>query len=197
MPAAAINSPYVNSIPLQKSTRIYAHKKERFFIITNPITENKEQEAIYSEKKIQQNINTCPPNLIKIRERIETERKILTYKENWDDNGALPIPGFIFNRATTFLENYSNRIFDVCGKVLIEPDIMPVPDGSIDLEWNLENSSFLINFKNTKEDIAFYYGEFKDNDNIAFDTNGQINTGTVNDKFASYLSYLSKETDSY
>jgi len=136
-------------------------------------------------------IEEIPFHLFDIKKKISEARKILDYGYNWDDNGALPINPLIFNRASRFLETYADRIYDVCNKVLITPEIAPVSDGSIDLEWTLVNSSFLINFKNTYEEIAFYYGEFKDNDNVMFDTNGQINTSAVKDKFASYLADLS------
>lgn len=138
-----------------------------------------------------------PIYMIGIKKKIEHSRRILLYKDNWDDNGALQINPLIFERAVSFLERYAERIYDVCKKILIPPDIVPVNDGSVDLEWNLGGSMFLINFKNIEEPLAFYYGEFKDNENIIFDTNGQIVSTAVNDKFASYLSYLSKEADIY
>jgi hypothetical protein len=155
-------------------------------------------EPLVPREKITEGHGTAfiPDYLAELKERIERSKKILSYKYNWDDNGALTINPQVFQRAVTFLESYSERIYDVCKKVLIPPDIAPVNDGSVDLEWNFDTSSFLINFKNSKEPIAFYYGEFKDNDNVIFDTNGQINPTAVNDKFASYLSYLSKEDNS-
>jgi len=134
---------------------------------------------------------SVPPHLRDIIKTIESSRDILSYKDDWDGNGALPINPVIFERVSSFLIGYADRIYDVCKKHLLLPEIVPVNDGSIDIEWNLHNSNFLINFKNTPEEIAFYYGEFKDGNEVTFDTNGQINTSTVKDKFASYLSDLS------
>jgi hypothetical protein len=129
--------------------------------------------------------------LDKIYAEIKYSKSLLDLKSNWDDNDAIPINPIILNRATSFLENYAKRILDLYRKTLITPSIMPVSDGSIDLEWTTKSSSFLINFKNSNEEVAFYYGEYRDNETILFDTNGQVSTQTINDKFASYLADLS------
>lgn len=193
MPLEAIKQERIDYKPIErynKSSRlkdIYSYHK--------PITDGKRTKPSVTIKDIKRTFS-APENLVEINNRIKASEKILMLKYNWDDDGAKPVNQIVYKRAIKFLEDCSNFIYNVWGKILIAPDIAPVNDGSIDLEWTLESSSFLINFKNTKEGIAFYYGEFKDNKNIVFDTNGQINTGSIQNKFALYLSYLSKETNS-
>jgi hypothetical protein len=193
-PANEVKSAYMYNIPNGRcAEKIEVGPHNTFLGDNQPIVESrKEKGFLPKEKIIIEEVQSHHFCLNKIKKRVEESRRMLLLEDNWDDDGAIAINPEIFNRATRFLEDYALRIFDVSDKILIAPDIMPVSDGSVDLEWSLENSSFLINFKNTVEDIAFYYGEFKDNDNITFDTNGQINTTAVNDKFASYLSYLSE-----
>ncbi|XHR95225.1 hypothetical protein ACFJIV_00475 [Mucilaginibacter sp. UC70_90] len=135
----------------------------------------------YSERVI--------PNVIK--ERIEESKKILLLDANWDDCGALAVNEVAYRNAINFLEKYSERILDVFFKDLIPPAIVAVKDGSVDLEWNLENSYLLINFKNDDPDNALYYLAFKKENDIIYDANGQIKIEHVNDKFASNLVDLS------
>ena len=184
MPASpAIKPQYDYISPFKKA-------REISYVIENNKEKYSYQELI-SSTPVDEFIEEIPFHLFEIRERIQNSKHILNYQFNWDDDGALPVNPLIFDRVTRFLETYADRIYHLYNVMLITPEIVPVNDGSIDLEWTLENSSFLINFKNTNEEIAFYYGEFKDDDNVIFDTNGQINTSTVKDKFASYLSDLS------
>jgi hypothetical protein len=198
MPAAILppKLDYFVVSPLQKAQRISFSPKEskkEYVLVGSDITRSIRENSIFKENEI--TIEECstdvPKYLIDIKNTIESSKEILDLKYNWDDNGAIPINPVIFERVKHFLESYAERIYEVCGKILKMPDIVPVKDGSIDLEWNLENSNFLINFKNTTEEIAFYYGEYKDDDEVVFDTNGQISTGAIKDKFASYLSDLS------
>lgn len=157
----------------------------------SPIKEARSPHAVEDVLGKAQDLIILPVHLKEIEETINSSKKILDYKYNWDDNGGVPVNPIIFERATTFLRDYAESIFNVLSKTLRTPDINPVNDGSIDLEWNFENSYFLINFKNTPDEIAFYYGEFKENDKIIFDANGQINTRYVQDQFATHLSHLS------
>jgi hypothetical protein len=186
--------PTAQALPPAKSQYDFVSPFKTAFGTSYSHVESKEKIS-YKSRSFQYEANNfieeIPIHLTEVKQKIKDSRYILNYEYNWDDNGALPINPIIFDRAARFLESYTERIYDVCDKILISPEIVPVGDGSIDLEWTLENSSFLINFKNTKEEIAFYYGEFKDKDNVIFDTNGQVNTSTVKDKFASYLSDLS------
>ena len=126
-----------------------------------------------------------------IKDKIEKSKKIFSLEYNWDDCGASTISKVAFKNAIDFLEKYAERILDVSCKELIPPEIVPVKDGSVDLEWNLKNSYLLINFRSEDIDNALYYLAYKDGDIITFDANGQINTKNINDKFASNLVDLS------
>jgi hypothetical protein len=157
------------------------------------ILPSKNDKSLFAPDGVLQIANepALPSYLIEIEDRINSSKRILDYKNNWDDNGGIPVNPTIFERATNFLRDYAESVFDVCNKALRTPDINAVGDGSVDLEWNFENAYFLINFKNTEEDIAFYYGEFKEDNKVIFDANGQINTNYVQGQFTTYLSNLS------
>jgi hypothetical protein len=194
MPTPAIKPLYENVLYVNEKKSLYIKTPFQSAGDRKYIAPLKNDKSLHSVEGVLQNTYQSilsPSHLIEIEERINSSRQILDYKYNWDDNGAIPVNPLIFDRATNFLRDYADSIFNICNKVLRTPDINPVNDGSVDLEWNFENSYFLINFKNTPEEIAFYYGEFKEDNAVIFDANGQINTNSVQGKFATYLSYLS------
>lgn len=129
-----------------------------------------------------------PYELIHISNTIHDSLKILTLKNNWDEEGAVEIPKYVLGKAIDFLTKYSIRLFDVFDTTIPAPDINPLSDGSIDLEWKTENAILLVHFKNSRENVAFYYGKIRDKE---FDINGKIPTNTVEDTFASWFKNLS------
>jgi hypothetical protein len=103
---------------------------------------------------------------------------LLSLKENWDSEGALAISESIYNRAKSFIIEFSKCIVDNIAyiKTVTTPILTPLNDGSIDVLWKNESSSLLINFNNTVEYRAYYYGQILDvNKKITFDCNGKIN----------------------
>lgn len=127
-----------------------------------------------------------------IEEAIQEARQLLELESNWDGEGAIKIPLLIFNRAIQFLKSYSVFLKTEYSCIIIAPEITPLKNGSIDLYWKIENASLLINIKNGKDEIAYYYGELYNHNKQAFDINGQIPTDTTLDMFASWFTCFSK-----
>lgn len=102
-----------------------------------------------------------------ISSEIEASKYILELEESWDDEGALTVPQFVWERGISFLLNYSDWINKNHEIIIDAPEINPCKDGSIDLAWRNVNVRFLINFKNQKEVIGTYYGdEYNDKNRI-------------------------------
>lgn len=123
--------------------------------------------------------------------KIKESKSIIELKDNWDDEGAKKINLKAYNEAISFLSDYSEKVSDLFDKDLIMPSIVPVRDGSVDLEWNLEDSYLLINFTGSKEKIVYYYLALKQNHKITYDANGQIDIRSVSSKFVADLAGLS------
>lgn len=112
---------------------------------------------------------------------ITESKSMLDLEEGWDDEGALPIKTQLWLKMSKFLWSYNKYIFGKYHKSLVTPDIAPVPDGSIDLTWRLNNSRLLINFQGSE---AIYYGDLgKDIDSIK----GKIDTMVVKGFLASWM----------
>ncbi len=102
-----------------------------------------------------------------ISSEIEASKYILELEESWDDEGALSVPQFVWERGIAFLLNYSDWINKNHETIIDAPEINPCKDGSVDLVWRNANARFLINFKNQKEIIGTYYGdEYNDKNRI-------------------------------
>lgn len=126
-----------------------------------------------------------------ISKAIDEARYILNLSSNWDDDGAVKIPQFVFDRATDFLSKYSDALKNIYKFDFPVPAIQPLKDGSIDLEWDTNKGFLLINFKNTEEFIAYYYGEIKTGDKGKIDYNGEIKTEMVINTVLSWFKDLS------
>jgi len=84
--------------------------------------------------------------------------QILSLKENWDAEGAEKFNKDTLERVCSLLkavfQNLWNEMIDIPF-----PLIQPVPDGSIDLNWETKNFELLINIPATQEDLVNFYGE--------------------------------------
>ncbi|MDZ4710422.1 MAG: hypothetical protein SH818_18630, partial [Saprospiraceae bacterium] len=60
-----------------------------------------------------------------------------------------------------FLIKYSKFIFDKYNQILRKPHIDLTRDGSVSILWDTAISSFLIIFKRTENEYAYFYGKEK------------------------------------
>lgn len=120
---------------------------------------------------------------------IKESSYLYSLEEGWDGAKAKKIPTFLLERAFNFLRNYAEYLFDLYNFKLIAPNISPLSDGSIDLEWRTPSCILLINFKNTQDDIAYYYGELIE-EKEKFNVNGEISTRSPLSTFALWLKNL-------
>lgn len=95
----------------------------------------------------------------KVDELIGQSRYILTLEEGWDEGDALPIDKTIWENATSFLRAYVTYISQQYGMGIELPEINPLRDGSIDLEWRTSRARLLINFNNRNPQKASFYGD--------------------------------------
>ncbi|PWK70852.1 hypothetical protein LX99_04560 [Mucilaginibacter oryzae] len=132
------------------------------------------------------------PNAI---ENIITEIKrsfsLLDMKDSWDDEGAVAVNIDTWIKAAIFLYNYAQYLY-VNSKhqnVLIEPDIAPVNDGSIDLTWRTEKARLLINIKPKSLDRVSYYCDLYSDKDFS---KGNVSSESINEGFAGWLNFFIK-----
>lgn len=78
--------------------------------------------------------------------------------ENWDDNGAATFKketlNNLYNLLETIFQELWNQMLD-----LPFPLISPVPDGSVDINWETEIFELLINIPPLPNNLVSLYGE--------------------------------------
>lgn len=123
----------------------------------------------YNKKSIEFSIKgyniELPYNLKHIRDAIQDSENLLELEEDWDDDGADATNFETYKNAVNFIVNYSTHILNRFNMVLKKPFIDITRDGSISVEWNSEKAIFLIIFKKSKNEFAYYYGQEKDTNN--------------------------------
>ena len=89
---------------------------------------------------------------MEFKKLIEDSKKILDLKEDWDDEGALPIDEDLYNESISFFMKYYYEGMSL-------PDISPCRDGSIDFYWSGENQLLINISKENQGYIATFYGD--------------------------------------
>ena len=99
--------------------------------------------------------------LNKIKQAIEDSKYLLSFKKDWDDEGSEPYNKEVWDRATLFVLCNAEWLLSKNLPMYI-PDILPGPDGSIDISWETEKFDCLLNFPDDNSGLAHYYyiGEF-------------------------------------
>ena len=99
-------------------------------------------------------------------QRIYNSLDILSLKDDWDEQGSKSYFVETFYQATNFIITYLTWVWDEFHVVPAAPEILPGPNGSIDLLWQNENYDLLINCKEAPSDISTFYGDDNKNTKI-------------------------------
>jgi hypothetical protein len=126
-----------------------------------------------------------PQKLKHIELSISNAQSILNLAENWDDEGALKVSKNVHSSAILFLKKYALFLLNDLKTVISAPDINPVKDGSIDLEWHTPNARMLINVNNSGK-IGYYGDNFNDLNSIK----GKVDNDSVQTFLAVWMTKL-------
>ena len=94
-----------------------------------------------------------------IEEAITASRSILQLPHGWDDAEAKPILTETWERAAQYLRGLESMLRLHFGRDLPIPHIGPVPNGSIDLDWDSPRFALLINVPEDPKAPAQFYGD--------------------------------------
>ena len=107
-----------------------------------------------------------PPNMDALSVAIQASRSLLDLPDNWDDEGSPAYAKSTWTRAVDFLLHNAERLWQDQGVVVSAPQILPGPDGSIDLHWRIKNHELLLNIPADPNLLADYYGDTEDGNAI-------------------------------
>jgi len=91
---------------------------------------------------------------------LEESKILLSFEDDWDDEGANKPNKEAYHVAIHFLKEYFNYISKIYGETLKLPYIDAMPDGSIYLNWD-DDVKFLIIFKRA-DGLSYFYGQNQD-----------------------------------
>ena len=127
-----------------------------------------------------------------IEEEIQRSRKILDLEEDWDGDGACAYAKETWQKAVFFLRNLIDGLpeyaLDIEASEELIPEILPGPNGSIDLEWEADRFDLLINIPKDGE-LASYYGDDYGENQIK----GNLNISAPNPAFFFFLLFCGYE----
>ena len=86
----------------------------------------------------------------------KTKAKRFKIKENWDDEGAKGYKKDNWERATEFTKILCFYLWKETQKLIDLPNILPGPDGSIDIHWKTTNFDLLINIPEDPNEPATF-----------------------------------------
>ena len=94
-----------------------------------------------------------------VDEAIEDSRRILELEDDWDGEGSSAYSVITWQRAVDFVSRYAERLREMLGIVMDAPEIMPGPNGSIDVDWETEAYELLVNIPSDATQHASFYGD--------------------------------------
>lgn len=103
-------------------------------------------------------LNAATPALTPLDEIIEASRAILELEPDEDEVQA-PYAEETWTRAVEFLRRNAKWVWDTFSRVMDLPEILPGPDGSIDLHWDYPGYEMLINVPADPTNKAGFYGD--------------------------------------
>ena len=103
-------------------------------------------------------LSPATPALYPLDEIIEASRAILELELD-EDEAQAPYAEETWTRAVEFLRRNAKWIWDTLGLVVDLPEILPGPDGSIDLHWDYPGYEMLINIPADPTNKAGFYGD--------------------------------------
>ena len=107
-----------------------------------------------------------------VHSAVLSSRQMLQLEENWDGEDARPVLESTWKRATHFLWRIAVTLWKEDNISIPPPEIDPVPDGSIDIDWRLNGRELLINIPPDPDKPTTYYGDDG--------AGGKVNKGELN-----------------
>ncbi|MCH7808205.1 MAG: hypothetical protein IIB60_03175 [Planctomycetes bacterium] len=96
---------------------------------------------------------------------IEASRAILELELD-EDEAQAPYAEETWTRAVDFLRRNTKWVWDTFSRVVDLPEILPGPDGSIDLHWDYPRYEMLINIPADPANKAGFYGDDRGENHI-------------------------------
>lgn len=127
--------------------------------------------------------NTRKNNNRELEKEIEHSKYILSFENDWDEEGAGKYKRETWNRGIKYLEGHARWLKENRNIIIDVPKVSHGPNGSIDILWETEAYKLLLNIPEAISKKATFYGE----DNQGFILEGELNTDLYNEGLTLWL----------
>jgi hypothetical protein len=100
-----------------------------------------------------------PGPLRYLADEMAASRQMLDLSDDWDGEGSPGYAEATWQRAVTFLLAGATQLWGDQGIVVAAPEILPGPNGSVDLHWRTPDRELLVNVPADVDAPARYYGD--------------------------------------
>ncbi len=87
---------------------------------------------------------------------------MLYWEDDWDGEGSPAYTEATWSRAIKLILDSATRLYSSQRIQVAAPDILPGPDGSIDIQWRHGKRDLLINIATKSDEPATYHGDGDD-----------------------------------
>ena len=114
------------------------------------------EESVYGDSTQRRSADIAIKHIL---EAIELSKYMLTFEDDWDDDGSPAYKSATWVRATAFLHHSALQMLTDYHVILDAPKILPGPAGSIDFHWKTSRRELLINIPEILDEPANFYGD--------------------------------------
>lgn len=118
-----------------------------------------------------------------IVQAIEVSKSILKLKDDWDGEGSPGYSEMTWDRMRRFLLGHAQAMRNQFAISIPAPQILPGPDGSIDMLWKTDDYELLVNIPSDPNSFASFYGDDRDRSSVK----GTIDPARTNQGILSWL----------
>jgi hypothetical protein len=97
-----------------------------------------------------------PPD---IQEALRASKWLLELHDDWDEQGSPGYSQAVLKTVETFLSKFDAFARQIIGSAVPTPEILPGPNGSIDVRWRTSRSDLLVNFPPEGKGVPTFYGD--------------------------------------
>jgi hypothetical protein len=109
------------------------------------------------ERVMSSSVNASAATLDQIKAAFAEARDMLAWGDDWDGEGSPGYSESTWDRAREFLLRHAQEIGQRHHVAIPAPQVLPGPEGSIDLHWRTQDRELLVNVPaDGNEPIAFY-----------------------------------------
>lgn len=118
-----------------------------------------------------------------IVEAIAVSKSTLELKNDWDGEESSGYSQTTWDRMQKFLIDHARAMWNQIGISIPAPQILPGPDGSIDMLWKTDDYELLVNIPSDPMSFVSFYGDDRDRSTVR----GTIDPARTNQGILSWL----------